>query len=494
MSLRKNYLIIPVVLVLFIAMMSSSLHIGEVKAENITDPNLTAILPEGSFYSSPSDPNDPASKAFDGSNETWWTGIAKDESKGYWIACDLGEFYNISRWSVENFKEIPGLSVRGYELQISVDNKSYQKVDSIYEVLDAEATDRILSKHALARFVKLYIPADLTGTDGIARIAEFHVFGSVVAAADNPYTNDYSAQQNGEDSANIVAGRMTGISYSAGDPNDPPKKSFDGDAATWSTFWGNGIDPNPWLQVDLGGSYMLTKWIVKNSDIFDGYFICSNYNLLVSVDGTNWSRVDTIDNSAFDVTTEQQLANPVEAKYVRLEVTRGANGKISNGDDLARIAEFELYAQNTNILAQSRVGISYSSGDPNDPPQKSFDGDNATWSTFWPDSNEGTEARPWLRADLNRTYLIKKWKVVNSNVFDGTFICSNYSLQISEDGVSWDTIDFIDNSEFNISTEKTLANPVQAHFIRIVVNPGENNMINRGDNLARIAEFEVFGT
>lgn len=121
---------------------------------------------------------------------------------------------------------------------------------------------------------------------------------------------------------------VTVSSYS--EPNTPGL-AVDGDL---STRWAQGLGlPDPsWIQVDLGAVTSI-KSAVTTFELPSGY----QYLLEYSADGTNWSTLE--DHTAArttDRTNYTFLAQPVDARYVRLTVT----GSSGNGGS---IYELQVY-------------------------------------------------------------------------------------------------------------------------------------------------------
>ncbi|MCU1476355.1 MAG: hypothetical protein JWQ64_1048 [Subtercola sp.] len=121
---------------------------------------------------------------------------------------------------------------------------------------------------------------------------------------------------------------VTVSSYSQ--PNTPGL-AVDGDL---STRWAQGLgQPDPsWIQVDLGAVTSINS-AVTTFELQSGY----EYLLEYSTDGVSWSTFDDHTGTrTTDRTNYSFLANPVEARYVRLSVTN------SNGNG-GSIYELQVY-------------------------------------------------------------------------------------------------------------------------------------------------------
>ena len=98
-------------------------------------------------------------------------------------------------------------------------------------------------------------------------------------------------------------------------------------------------DPAPMLQVDLGATYNVAHFVVRHAGAGgeNPEYDTRDFNIQVSVDGTNFTTVTTVTGNASDVTIHDIATTP--ARFVRLNVVTAT----SNGDTAARIYEFEVY-------------------------------------------------------------------------------------------------------------------------------------------------------
>jgi hypothetical protein len=101
--------------------------------------------------------------------------------------------------------------------------------------------------------------------------------------------------------------------------------------------WCSGV-ANPYLQVDLGASHTLRRFVVRHSSA-GGEILGWNtrdFAILVSTDATNWTTLVTVSGNSDGVTTN--AVSPTTARYARLAITTPTQ----NGDSAARIYEFEV--------------------------------------------------------------------------------------------------------------------------------------------------------
>ena len=94
-----------------------------------------------------------------------------------------------------------------------------------------------------------------------------------------------------------------------------------------------------YITVDLGKVQPIRGWYVMHAGLESLDYITKEYSLEVCTtpDG-DWQRVDTVrDNTSLE--TDRLLATPVEARYVRLLVTKPDQSEGST----TRIYEFSVY-------------------------------------------------------------------------------------------------------------------------------------------------------
>ncbi len=183
--------------------------------ENIPTPvapgkDIAATRPTGAFYCSLYDKNGEAKYAFDGDSDTYWTTMKSNEDQ--WITVDLGRVYMIDRWVVESFSEDPAGAVSGYELQVSLDNDRFTKVDSAYDIEKGKTTDRKLDEPVEARFVRLYIPVHLIPFNQITKIASFSVYGQGISENEGDYNLDFAVPVDGPETPGTSDNGKDGIS------------------------------------------------------------------------------------------------------------------------------------------------------------------------------------------------------------------------------------------------------------------------------------------
>ena len=147
--------------------------------------DIIQTRPNSAFDASSTNANSSVAYIGDADDTTCWSSLAQNGD--HWISVDLGRVYSIDRWTVISFPEDIALSVTGFELQVSLDNDRFIKVDSAYDTGEAGKTDRKLDKAVEARYVKLYIPVEMIGQDYVSRISSFCVYGNGVSENEQSY-------------------------------------------------------------------------------------------------------------------------------------------------------------------------------------------------------------------------------------------------------------------------------------------------------------------
>lgn len=122
-------------------------------------------------------------------------------------------------------------------------------------------------------------------------------------------------------------------------PDYPPALALDGNA---STFWFSNITGDKYLQVDLGETMLINRYLVTHSTAAST--MTTDFKLQTSLDGEQWTDVDSITNNVASLT--DRLIPPTQARYARLYITKG-----SPSGDSARIYEFSVIGKDSRVLA-----------------------------------------------------------------------------------------------------------------------------------------------
>jgi hypothetical protein len=123
--------------------------------------------------------------------------------------------------------------------------------------------------------------------------------------------------------------------------NETADKAFNGSVSGGTSDKWCSLSSNRWLQVDLGQTYQVTSFTLRNAGAGgeNTAWDTRDADILVSTDGSTWSTAAQVRGNTADVTVVN-LSSPVAARYVKLNVITPTN----NSDPAARIYEFEVYA------------------------------------------------------------------------------------------------------------------------------------------------------
>jgi PKD repeat protein len=135
--------------------------------------------------------------------------------------------------------------------------------------------------------------------------------------------------------SNIALNKAATAKNSIGDGE--ASKAVDG---SMETKWLSDASGDNWLSLDLGQSYNISRWVVKNAEA-GGEAKQNNtkdFTLQKSTDGITWVDVDTVKSNKDSITDRNTTFS---SRYVRLYITKPCDGT----DKAARIYEFELFGK-----------------------------------------------------------------------------------------------------------------------------------------------------
>ncbi|MBO7407344.1 MAG: discoidin domain-containing protein, partial [Clostridia bacterium] len=118
--------------------------------------------------------------------------------------------------------------------------------------------------------------------------------------------------------------------------------------AGWSVdpFSGIGRNDPVEIKVDLEDVYLLETIILKPCIYNGGASMPSNYKLLVSADGKNWTEVAAVTDLKLSEAIDQKYTfDPVEGRYVKVAISRHSEVADNTGTSLSQIGELEVYGR-----------------------------------------------------------------------------------------------------------------------------------------------------
>ena len=290
--------------------------------------NITADMTSGSD-SWNSDSSTSYAKAFDGSTATYFDGVSDG-----WVQADLGEVYEISAL---------GYAPRGgYEYRMT-DGKFLASADGtnwseIYVVKGKPSSGMhyvtALSGDTTARYIRYEVPSGKPTNEYnkdssyCANIAEIEVFGT-------PNSQNWTSKY---DKLEAVSGSGSASWHDTASTSF--EKAYDGNINTYF----DGLQQG-YVTLDLGKSCDIGAIAYCPRSGYEARMIGGYFS--VSKDGTNWTKVYTIENKpSFKMNYTSELES-ITARYVRYEVPEGAPTSPLNTDSeyLCNIAEIAVYGK-----------------------------------------------------------------------------------------------------------------------------------------------------
>nr|AAU82839.1 chitosanase-glucanase [uncultured archaeon GZfos1D1]QNO48786.1 hypothetical protein BEOMFINI_00025 [Methanosarcinales archaeon ANME-2c ERB4] len=197
-----------------------------------------------------------------------------------------------------------------------------------------------------------------------------------------------------------------------------PDKAIDGNR---STRWSSERSDPQWIIVNLCSMQPVNKVILEWETAYG-----KEYEILVSVDGVNWTEVYCTTNG--DGGIDEIFFNTVNAHYVKmLGIQRGTNYGYS-------LWEFETY-NSGDVLSIIDANAS-SVGGPGLEPENVFDGDlNTRWSSNWTDDE-------WIYVDLGEVRTFNTVELVWEAAYGKA-----YEIQISDDCTNWTPVWNVTNGD-----------------------------------------------
>jgi len=147
-----------------------------------------------------------------------------------------------------------------------------------------------------------------------------------------------------------------------------PDKAVNGSVTGGNADKWCGNAATKWMQVDLGGNFSLTKFIIKHAGA-GGESTAWNtnaFNIQISTNNSTWTTVVNVSGNTASTTTHNITA--ATGRYVRLNITN------AGGDGVARIYEFESYGTSTGGTVPTNTPAPQATS----VPPASFWGDTTT--------------------------------------------------------------------------------------------------------------------
>lgn len=235
---------------------------------------------------------------------------------------------------------------------------------------------------------------------------------------------------------------------------------------------------NRWLQIDLGSVKQVNQFVIKHAS--EGGETASYntkaYNILVSIDGTNWSTVVKVTNNTNGITVNDLPT--VSARYIKLNVTTPTQ----TANTAARIYEVQVFGP-TNLAANKPATVD-STCNASQTGSKAVDG-NLISDSKWCSKSDNR----WLQVDLGSEKQVSQFVIKHASEGGETtsYNTKAYKILVSTDGVKWSSVVNVTNNTGSITVDTIT--PVSARYIKLsVTTPTQTT-----NAAARIYEFEVYG-
>lgn len=303
-----------------------------------------------------------------------------------------------------------------------------------------------------------------------------------VNAADAPpsFNNGWTPPATPPDLGTNLAQGKTATGSAACAASETPDKAVDGILMNNSKFCTNAA--TKFLQVDLGSNQTVAAFVIKHGGLggeTTGYNTGA-FNIQASTDATNWTTVVTVSGNRSSRTLHQITART--ARYIRLNITTPAN----NGNNAARIYEFEVYARSGPVnLALNKPATADSQCNANEGPAKAVNGSVSGGTS---DKWCSLGSTKWLQVDLGANVSVGQFVVRHAGAGgeSTSWNTRDFNIQVSTNGTTFATVATITGNTASITTHNITA--TTARYIRLNITVPTQTT----DNAARIYEFEVY--
>lgn len=266
----------------------------------------------------------------------------------------------------------------------------------------------------------------------------------------------------------------------------PAKNLTDADE---ESRWSTEVAPPQWAYIDLGQSYSMNTFsaIFEKEDVY-----ASDYKIYVSDDVNNFGKPVVERSGNKKVKVVEVLKDPVQGRYVKLEVT-GMHGyqSVSCRDFKVMLTDGELQDPMENV-ARDTVATASSIEVESVKASNAFDGNVSSKNSRW-GSNVG-DGPHWIYTDLGKTLDVKTVKV-----FWETRKATDYQIDVASENPekeeSWKTV-YSNKDRPSTKNERIVLKDVQkARYVRLKINDFTSKDPDSDGNYNSISiyEMEVYG-
>jgi hypothetical protein len=360
-----------------------------------------------------------ASNAGDSDTTTEWVAslTANTSNNNAWILLDFGvrRFVQRVRWTGGNGSPFAAGSPTNYIMQVSDDGANWRTV--ITRTNSSQITDGNELLNWPGRYLRLSTTQVGDGTGASLSFFEFWAEGG-------------AAPPSGRLKALAAAG-FSQVDHT----NHVDTNAIDLDFTTqWvSATTANVANNNGWYQIDLGFRRQIDrlKWVGATGTPYPSHSP-TNYSIFISDDGTNW--IDVLDRTNDSAVVNGDESLNVQARYVAISTT-----KVADGTGWA-VSFFEIWGEgydSDNVLGAVATASSQAAGYP---ASNAIDGNPSTqWISSLTQSTSNNNA--WFQLDFGVRKQIDKVRWAGGSGTPAPADSpTNYSIQVSDDGVNWQTI------------------------------------------------------
>ncbi|MFI6019017.1 discoidin domain-containing protein [Streptomyces sp. NPDC051287] len=229
---------------------------------------------------------------------------------------------------------------------------------------------------------------------------------------------------------NDLALHKEATASSVDDPGNGAGNATDGDAAT---RWSSAFEDDQWIRVDLGSQVAFDRVVLTWERAYAG-----TYTVQVSDDGTAWTDVRDVDNTAVPLpfrTSGSASLQTVElaaatARYVRVLCRTRAT---SWGSSLWSLSVVDSAVPGTDLALRKEAAAS-SESDGTHAAQAVDGNPDTRWSSAYEDDQ-------WIQVDLGSRVRFDRVLLLWEQAYAKTF-----TVQVSDDGTDWRDAESVDNS------------------------------------------------
>jgi len=162
--------------------------------------------------------------------------------------------------------------------------------------------------------------------------------GKVYVASISNFVSVYGLRKRGPKSQNLALNARVMASTPC-DPTQSAAKAVNGSSEAGPADKWCSSAPNPFLQVDLGRTVDVGRFVVEHAGAGGDDFNLntSDFNIQVSTDGKNFQTVASVTGNIQSITTHD--LRPAQARFVRLNILSADGAKAA----IANIYEFQVF-------------------------------------------------------------------------------------------------------------------------------------------------------